>query len=273
MLPAVLVTWINRQADRIVLLTILGLSGVGIFGVASQISSMVQLPASIFNKAWTPYAMSLLGDTKVEERNLFYRRMLNYYAAFFTSFGLALTAISFELFRFLIDTEFRQGYVIIPWIVGAAILHGSGNIINLGVLISEKTYANSLAAWSGALLNIGIAIILIPLFGFSGAAIGAFIAEITFVGILWYYTAHKSTIRFDRRAIMISLFTYIVSSIVMISLSSAVSNLWLSLSLRLLILGGSVLLVLSQTIDRGARRAIRSIITQLPKIIQTRVSA
>lgn len=256
LLPSVVVTWINKQADRLVLLRYLGLGAAGIFGAASRIGLMVQLPVSMFRKAWDPYAMSMIVEVDVKERDVFFRRVMNYYLAGFLLLGLGLTTFSSEIFDLLVSEEFRQGYIIIPWVVGASILHGSGNISNIGILISKKTYAHSLAAWSGALMNILLVLVLIPLLGIGGAALGAFFAEMIYTGILCYYSRRFSNINFNFKAIANTLIIYIIASGLLLFISENLQVLWLSLIVKIIIFVISVLILVNRAIDKSERQLI-----------------
>jgi O-antigen/teichoic acid export membrane protein len=258
-LPALLVNWINAQTDRLILLTFLGLSSVGIFGAAARIAVLIRLFSTVFQKSWTPYAMLLI-KIPVTERNNFYRRALNYYAGSFACLGLALTAISPEIFAILVSEEYRSGYIIIPWIVGATILHVAGSMTGLGVLIGEKTYANSVAAWSGAILNLLLAVALIPNFGIWGAAIGTFVAELAFTTILWHFTIRYSDIRFDSKVLLTVLTCYVTTAILTLSVAETMESPLLSLIIRLALLAGAMIVIATQTIDEPAQRAIRATI-------------
>ena len=147
-----------------------------------------------------------------------------------------------------------------PWIVGAAILHTSGSITVFGALIQEKTIANTIAAWSGAIVNVLLTILLIPQFGLGGAAIGMFAAEFTFTFILWNFTVRWSDLRFDNRAILTTLISYIVTSGLILWIAKTIEPPFVSLSLRLAALIGASFVVLYHCIDQQAIDAIRSMI-------------
>jgi len=251
--PSVLVTWINSQTDRIILFTYLGLSGVGIFGAASKLALAIKLPTSIFQQAWSPHAMSVL---HLSDRGNFYRRAMNYFAGAFACLGLILTAASPELLSILVPEEYYQGIAVVPWVIGATILHASGSLTSLGVQVSEKSYAASIAAWIGAGLNILFALILIGSFGIQGAAIGMFLAELAFTGTLWYFTYRYSEVRFQYKNLLVVLTTYILASNLFIHLSSWVNTPLHSIALRLVLLAIAIAIIAPRTIDEKARHTI-----------------
>jgi len=230
MLPAVVVTWVNKQVDRLLLLWLVGLGAVGIFGAAAKITLLVTALVAFFQQAWVPLALSMVDREEV--RNDFYRRTLNYYLASMTIVSLVFVACSKELFQLLASDEYQSGYVVIPWLLGAQVLHGSASITNLGMLVTRKTFGNSVAAWIGALLNIAIGLMLIPNFGIWGAAIGMFIAELAFTSLLWRFSIKSGPIRFDAGTAFSLLGIYIASSVLMLGVFELVEGGRLSVTLR-----------------------------------------
>jgi O-antigen/teichoic acid export membrane protein len=261
MLPGRLGGWLNAQTDRLLLLLFLGLPGVALFGVTARIASVVQFLLLVFRQGWQPYAMMLLDDSG---RNDVYCRMLNYYAALFASLGLALTAVSPELFALLVPEDYRGGYVVLPWLVGAAIFHHSASLTNLGVLVSARTGVVSVASAIGLIGNVVIASAMIPSFGIAGAAIGAFVSELAFTTILWRASVARSDVRFDIRVVLIVLATYVLGAIALLLASKALVGLP-SAGLRAALLGVCLLSIARTALDRefvellaGVLRSLRS---------------
>jgi len=260
MLPGHLGAWVNAQTDRLLLLFFLGLPGVALFGVTARIASLVQFLLLVFRQGWQPYAMSLIDDSG---RNDVYRRMLNYYAAGFASLGLALTAVSPELFALIVPEDYRSGYVVLPWLVGAAIFHHSASITNLGVVVSARTGVISVASGVGLIGNVAIASALIPTFGIAGAAIGTFVSELGFTAILWRSSVARSDVRFDTRAILIVLTTYVVGAISLLLASKALVGLP-SAALRAALLAGALLSIARAALDREFVELLAPVFRRLP---------
>jgi O-antigen/teichoic acid export membrane protein len=150
--------------------------------------------------------------------------MFNYYAGVFASLGLVLTAVSPELFAFLLPDEYHWGYVVIPWLIGSAVLHRSATLTRLGMMVSEKTVGMSVASAIGTILNVVIALFLIQAFGVAGAAIGSFVAELVFTSLSWWFSTRTSDVRFDTRAILVVLLSYIVCSILLLVVAEMVAG-------------------------------------------------
>lgn len=230
-LPADILNWLNTQVDRLILLTYVGLSGVGIFGAAARIGLLVKLPGQIFHQAWAPYAMTLIGSP-VEERNHFYTKILNYYVGCFVALCMLLIAISPECFRVILPIEYHRGYLLIPWICGAAIFEMSRGITGVGVAITERTHINTIAAVCSSIVNIVLGIALIRWFGILGGAIGSFVAQFIFTGLLGVFSFRYAKVPFQGSKILTVLGCYIITSVTLILITLKVSSPCLSLVLR-----------------------------------------
>ncbi|MEQ8578074.1 MAG: oligosaccharide flippase family protein [Balneola sp.] len=215
MFPAVFVTWLNQQADRFLLLLFLGLGAVGIFGASAKIVMIIALLVTIFRQAWTPLSINAL-DKEETERNQFYEKVFKLYFIGMFTIGIIIVLFSRPLLDLLVPVEYHTGYVIIPWLIGAMVLHGSASITNLGTVISKKTGANSIAAWTGAFTNICLGLLLIPKFGIAGAAIGSFIAELFFTLILWKKSIQLTSVYFSIPTFIIVVLLYINLSLVIL---------------------------------------------------------
>jgi len=257
MFPAVVVTWANNQVDRMILLAFLGVSVVGIFGAAARIAMLIGLLVTIFQQAWTPIAIENIDNES--GRNEFYRRALNYYAGAMAAIALVLVAFSKEVLALLVPTEYLAGYVVIPWLIGAQILHGSGGITNLGMLISKRTFGNSIAAWTGVAVNLGLGLLLIPQVGIWGAALGSFFAELVFTSLLWRFSVQVTDIQFDRQRLLGVLGCYVVTCGLVIVTYEFVANPVQSLITRSLLLGIALCVIIYLTMDAFLLRGFTTV--------------
>ncbi len=216
----------------------------------------------VFRRGWQPYAMLLIEDSG---RGDVYRRMLNYYAAGFASLGLTLTAVSPELFTLLVPEDYRDAYVALPWLVGAAVFHHSASITNLGVLLSARTGVISVASAVGLIGNVAIASAMIPTFGIAGAAIGAFVSEFGFTAILWRASVARSDVRFDSRRVLLVLTIYVVAAISLLLASKALVG-FQSAALRAALLAGALLSIARAALDREFAELLASALRRLPLV-------
>jgi len=207
--PAVFVTWFINASINLSFTEFKA-------PVISQIAAIILLLVTIFRRAWSPIAIDTL-EKDEHTRNEFYRKALNYYIVGMFTIALLVVLLSKPLLNLLVPEEYHYGYVIIPWLIGAVILHGAASMTNLGTVISKKTIGNSIAAWIGAIVNVTIGLILIPIYGIVGAAIGSFVAEFIFMATLWFISVRLTSVRFDKMIVLGSVTIYILISILIIA--------------------------------------------------------
>lgn len=256
-LPGDAVTWTDRQVDRLLLLTFVGLAEVGVFGAAMRLASPLRLLGLTFRLAWVPHAMAMM-NSPVPERTAFYQATLKYYAAAFAVLALTLTALAPEIFAVVLPSEYQQGYIVLPWILGATALYYSGEITTLGVMIAERTHLASVAALASAVVNAVLALALIPAFGISGAAIGGFVGALVRTGMLWNFGARVSDVHFEARPLLLILTSYIIGASLLLWISESGHTVAMSLGFRALVLTATTVVVASRVLDKPLLQAIRA---------------
>ena len=131
--------WFNGQLNRIMLLYMIGLSGVGFFAIGNRISSILELFLTVFQKAWNPFSVEIL-DSK--NSNLIYKKTLTYYLGITFIIGIILSLLTPTLLKLLTTAEFYPGKTVVPWLIGASIISGSSRILNIGTVYRVATCNN-----------------------------------------------------------------------------------------------------------------------------------
>lgn len=165
--------WINNASDKYLVLLFCGINITGIYSIAYKIPSMLEVVQNIFSQAWQ---ISAIKEYKSKEAEAFFSTMYKYY-----NFILIMTVLIILLFlksisKILFAKEFYVAWKFVPFLL-LAILFGALSGF-LGSLYSankdSKMYAKSTLI--GAISNIILNLILIPIFNAYGAAIATFIS-------------------------------------------------------------------------------------------------
>lgn len=165
--------WINNASDKYLVLFFCGINITGIYSIAYKIPSMLEVVQNIFSQAWQ---ISAIKEYKSKEAEAFFSTMYKYY-----NFILIMTVLIILLFlksisKILFAKEFYVAWKFVPFLL-LAILFGALSGF-LGSLYSankdSKMYAKSTLI--GAISNIILNLILIPIFNAYGAAIATFIS-------------------------------------------------------------------------------------------------
>jgi O-antigen/teichoic acid export membrane protein len=207
-MPGVLTTLVNARADRFIILNYIGYSMVGVYAAVFTYSSVVQVLVSIFRNAWTPHSIKVLKE-KASVRDEIFSKVLNYYLIGFFSASIIFVLCSGFLVDLILPPAYQSGVVIVPWLVGAAVLHGASNFANIGTMVTKRTIGNSYAAVLALSSNVLLSLLLIEKHGLKGAAIGTFVSELLFFAFLLTLSYRQIKIRFNIKTITVVLLVYV----------------------------------------------------------------
>jgi O-antigen/teichoic acid export membrane protein len=157
-------------SDRYIIALYHDIEYVGIYDQVYKISQLtVMALITIFFNTINPKLLSLL------ESN--YDGSLKYISKYIYSFVLFgvpivfyLSVFSPEIASVLLGKEFREGYIIMPFIFVATYLHGVSNFFELRMKFANKMKRLGLIAISTALVNVILNLIFVGLYGYQWAA-------------------------------------------------------------------------------------------------------
>jgi O-antigen/teichoic acid export membrane protein len=201
LLPHDLGSQVIRLADRLFLVTLVGLTSAGQYAVAAQVTAVVMVLLSAFNRAWAPYLFPRLRDAGTQTKRELVRISYGVMAGFlglFVVFNLLVPAA----FHFFIDPKFHQAMAYVPWLtVGYFFMSVYMTYIDY-IFYAKKTYLLSMVTTLNMTLNVTLNYVFIKLFGALGAAY-AFAVTMFVVMLLafwlsnkvhpmpWFYWAHR----------------------------------------------------------------------------------
>jgi len=111
-----------------------------------------------------------------EDGAKFFRVVSLWYIVLGTIGAMILTVISPYLVEYLTTDEYKESWKIIGILCWGSIFYGFYLLSGLGIFHSKNTYLTIYVYGSGALLNIVLNYILVPILGLFGAALGTIIS-------------------------------------------------------------------------------------------------
>jgi O-antigen/teichoic acid export membrane protein len=93
-----------------------------------------------------------------------------------------------EIASVVLGEEFREGHTIIPFVVGGVAVWGLAMIGHKGLEIAEKTRTMLLLVIVAAAANIALNFILIPKYGYNGAAFATCLSYTVYPVLAWWAT-------------------------------------------------------------------------------------
>ncbi len=165
--------WVNNSSDRYIVIFFCGMAANGIYSVASKIPSILTVFQTIFSQAWT---LSAVQDFDPEDSKGFFANTYRGYNCLMTVICSLLIVLDKLLAKFLYAKDFYKAWQYVPWLT-IAVLFGSmaGYIGGIFVAVrNSRIFASSTLV--GAVLNIILNLITVPLMGPLGAAVSTTIS-------------------------------------------------------------------------------------------------
>lgn len=164
----------TNAADHYFIRIFDSLEGVGLYSLAGKVAMVLML------LLWTPFSQYWI----TERFNIHHRGEgpVMFPAVFEAIFGvmlimtLGLSLFGAPLIRIMADPSYHGAVAAIPWLCLTKLMYSATLYFRFNFLVTENTRWISRASYFSAALSTLFYIALIPRFGFTGAAIGLFLA-------------------------------------------------------------------------------------------------
>jgi O-antigen/teichoic acid export membrane protein len=201
-------------SDRFFLKYFFGEEMVGIYSANYRLASVMALLISAFRFSWTPYFLNL---EKNSENKTIISGIFTYLVfagfllfLFFAFFTEPVVKLSFGKFSIL-DPRYQGGLVILPVVLLAYLFSGIYSALSVAPFYAGKTGELFVVSLLGITVNTVLNIVLIPLYGMSGAAISTAVTYLFMLILLYFRTQKIYKIEFELKKI----FTVVILSSIM----------------------------------------------------------
>ncbi|BBL60385.1 polysaccharide biosynthesis C-terminal domain-containing protein [Methylomonas koyamae] len=163
---------VNEMLDRAILKQLLpydlqtNLQQLGIYGACYKLSILMTLFVQAFRYAGEPFFFSYAGRADAKRA---YALVMQYFVIAGVSIFL-LVALFIDLFKYFIGAEFREGLVVVPILLIANLLLGIYVNLSVWYKLSDRTGLGAWVSLAGAGVTVALNILLIPQYGYIGAA-------------------------------------------------------------------------------------------------------
>ncbi|WP_027087210.1 lipopolysaccharide biosynthesis protein [Cohnella panacarvi] len=190
LLPHVASSWIINSSDRVILEKFVGITEVGIYALAAQVSMVLGLFFSSINDALVPRYTRL----RMEGHALKADKLLKIFFYVVISFGITSIPVAMYAIKLISSDDYYDAIALIPLLLVGKIFTGFYFIPVAKLFYEKKTKSIATSSTIAAIIHVAFNSILIPLLGLYGAIISSISAEI--IRFLLIYRAsmqHKAT--------------------------------------------------------------------------------
>lgn len=174
---------------RFFILKFIGKSEVGIFSASYKLAMAVFLVIAAYRFAWQPFFLSVSRDDNAKE---LYARILTYFLLFIAWLYLLISFFVRDIVEGLhfLGPDYWAGVKIVPIIMLAYVFYGIYVNLIAGIYIKKKSVYLPYITGAGALANIALNILFIPVYGLIGAAVASAVSYCIMAGLMFIVT-HK----------------------------------------------------------------------------------
>ncbi len=168
LVPGTLSFYGMQYLDRVFLNELRTLGEVGIYSIGARLASLVNLFLMGFHAAWAPVIFKTFRDEGATQK---FSNVFNHYLFATLMILTTLSLFGEEILLLLTTEQFSPGYVVVPLLVGSAILASIAGYFTFGIQIKEKSSYRLAINIMAVFVNCGLNVLLIPRFGIVGAAL------------------------------------------------------------------------------------------------------
>jgi len=224
--------YILNLSDRFMIAYYLHLKAVGIYDFGYRIAGTIQMFFVMpFNQALLPSAYK---EYKKPGDKRYYSKLMTYMCFVIIWGGLALSMFGYLIVKLLGSNNFNGAEVFVPIIITAYVFSSMRGVASTGMLLSGKTSYIAIITVGAGLLNIGLNIIFLPIYGVIAAAYTTLISFIIFYAVTKKISDRFYHLSFENWKI----FELMITGIILYLLSSLlpVKGIFLSSGLRLVLI-------------------------------------
>lgn len=156
-------------SDRLFIKEFLSLEDAGIYNLGYKLASVISIfVITPFVQVWNPIMME---SRKKPDSQIIFKQVFKYYFEIGIYAVIVASLILPDLiYTFIPQDSYQKGIEIFPVIMLGVLINGLNNIVTAGLFYSRKINYMTLLSYLIAALNITLNFVLIPKYGYYGAA-------------------------------------------------------------------------------------------------------
>ena len=209
LMPLTLIAWFNESVSNLILRYNLGFGEVGIYTSGVAVASLITIVQTGFNTYWGTYVYEnyKTDNTRIQLVNKYITFLLVTFAIFIMLFQ--------DLIYLIIGPKYYASKLFFAFLIISPICLTIADTTGLGIDISKKSYLHLISTSLSAFTNLFLCILLLPIWGMTGAAISAAISGLVMLA--------ARTIIGEKHYKCVQNYQLLIVSIIILSLASAIS--------------------------------------------------
>lgn len=173
LIPNALMWWGINSADKIFILTFLGVSANGLFAAANKLPMLLAMLSTVFFQAWQ---ISAIEEVHSDNKATFYNTIFSYFLFLMGVGVLLLTLLIKPLCIFILSKNFQEAIQYVPFLILATYFSNIASFLGANCIAFGKTKAVFYSSIICCVVNLILSPIFISVLGIHGAGISATIS-------------------------------------------------------------------------------------------------
>lgn len=194
---------INEVADKIMMKYLLSdpataESQLGVYGANYKLAILMMIFIQMFRYAFEPF---FFAEEKNRDSRVIYAKVMNWFVAFTWLIFLGVT-LNIDIFKYFVGPTFREGLIIVPIILAAKMFLGIFYNLSVWFKLTNRTLYGAIIAILGAVITVSLNIILIPKYGYIGAAWANFACYFSMMIVSYFWGRKIFTVPYNIKKIL-----------------------------------------------------------------------
>jgi O-antigen/teichoic acid export membrane protein len=207
---------------------------LGIYGANYKLAVLMNMFIQAFRYAFEPFFFSR-SSAENKEDPMMYATVMKYFIIFGLIIFLGMM-LYIDIFKYLIEAQYHIGLKVVPLILMGNLFFGVFFSVSMWYKLKDKTWYGVYISLIGAVITLIINILLIPVIGYMGSAIAAFVCFFVMMIINYLWGQKFYPIPYDLKRIG----TYFLIGVIFygVSLISSHFNPYIKYSVNTLLMIG-----------------------------------
>jgi len=176
LIPNTFMWWIINSSDRIMISLLIGASANGLYAIAYKIPTLLSTVTNVFTQAWS---YSAIKENDSSDRDSFTNIVYSNLVSSVTIIGVGLLMIMKPFMKIYVNVDYYNAWYYTPYLVIGFVFLTIASFLSTSYTVNKDSKGFLISSSCGAIINIILNAILIPVFGVSGAALATCISYIS----------------------------------------------------------------------------------------------
>ena len=180
LIPNSFMWWIMNSSDRMMVSAMISVTANGVYAVAYKIPTLLSTITTIFNQAWS---YSAIREDESEDKEEYNNRVYDNLVTIVIVVATGLLMIMKPFLSVYVGKEYYTAWHYVPYLIVGFVFMTLGSFIATSYTVHKDSMGFLISGTVGAIINLILNFILIPMMGVSGAA---FATCISYFGVFAY---------------------------------------------------------------------------------------